>query len=531
MKPRFDDKPGLVKLANRSKGDLQVLLNEFTLTKLDEGLRLEVAVTGDLYSIIDRAGKREFFSAIEEAGGNEREKMARSLAQFYRDKKLVAYRFDCSNSPFRYANGGVLPVVRLDSTDYFCLFYRDIYPIGWNIANGGSDTLEELLDPQRIIFREFGEELIISDHQKCLLYAYEPGAEDTFYGLQNEGLEAWKIRFKNLGLDQYKKLSLPVKWIEGPDWVSATVGRRRHTSRGYFLNINPEDNGIEVDRIALINLKDNINIYDGEITRGVLCNRMVGLFQVDSLRRELKNGKLRRSDFRPQRLFFEGQEEKPERLEELTRLETLPAQAGLRTEEEKRRFRDEPKKFDLCPVTRNLAQRYMMWEKEEGGELLALSASQHRAEIARAATSEVFITFNSADLMEARGLYDYLTARGHKVFFSAVSLAMLGESDYCAAIDRALEAATCLIVFGTRPEHLDSGWVGYEWRSFLAEIHSARKPRGKIFNMVSEMKVEDLPYGLRSVQMIRYAPLSPRESFEKLYNFIRHSLYQAQAVR
>ena len=303
MKPRFDDKPGLVILANRSKGDLQILLNEFTLTKLDEGLRLDVAVTGDLYSIIDRAGKRDFFAAIEEAGGNEREKTAKSLAQFYRDRKVVAYRFDCSNAPFRYANGGVLPVVRLDSTDYFCLFYRDIYPIGWNIANGGSDTLEELLDPQRIIFREFGEELIVSDHKKRLLYAYEPGMEDTSYGLQNEGLEAWKIRFKNLGLDQYRKLSLPVKWIEGPDIVSATVGRRRHTSRGYFLNINPEDNGIEVDRVALINLKDNININDGEITRGVLCNRLVGLFQVDVLRRELRNGKLRRNDFRPQKLF------------------------------------------------------------------------------------------------------------------------------------------------------------------------------------------------------------------------------------
>jgi hypothetical protein len=528
MKPRFDDKPGLVKLANRSKGDLQVLLNEFTLTKLDEGLRLEVAVTGDLYSIIDRAGKREFFAAIEEAGGNGREKIARSLAQFYRDKKLVAYRFDCSNSPFRYANGGVLPVVRLDSTDYFCLFYRDIYPIGWNIANGGSDTLEELLDPQRIIFREFGEELIISDHEKRLLYAYEPGAEDISYGLPNEGLEAWKI---SLGLDRYKKLSLPVKWIEGPDRVSATVGRRKNTSRGYFLNINPEDNGIEVDRVALIKLEENINIYDGEITRGIPCNRLVGLFQVDLLRRELKNGKLKRFDFRPQRLFFDGQEEKPERLEELTERETLPAQAGLRTEEEKQRFRDEPKKFDLCPVTRNLAQRYMMWEKEEGGESLALSDSEHRAEIARAATSEVFITFNSADMLEARGLYDYLTARGHKVFFSAVSLAMLGEYDYCAAIDKALNKATCLIVFGTRPEHLDSGWVGYEWRSFLAEIHSARKPQGKIFTMVSEMKIEDLPYGLRNVQMIPYAPLSPQESFEKLYSFVRHSLQQAHTAR
>ncbi len=229
-------------------------------------------------------------------------------------------------------------------------------------------------------------------------------------------------------------------------------------------------------------------------------------------------------------LFFDGQECKPERLEELTEKETFPSQAGLRTEQEKQRFRDEPDKLDFCPVARNIIQRYLKWEKEEGNESLSISESEHRAEIARAASSQIFITFNSADLLAARGLYDYLTSRGHKVFFSAVSLAILGESDYCAAIDSALDKATCLIVFGTRPEHLDSGWVGYEWRSFLAEIHSARKPRGKIFTMISEMKIEDLPYGLRSVQMIPYVPFSPQESFEELYSFIRHSLQQAHNI-
>jgi hypothetical protein len=39
--------------------------------------------------------------------------------------------------PFRYASGGVLPILRIGRKEFFCFFYRDIDPVGWNIANGG----------------------------------------------------------------------------------------------------------------------------------------------------------------------------------------------------------------------------------------------------------------------------------------------------------------------------------------------------------------------------------------------------------
>ena len=45
--------------------------------------------------------------------------------------------------PFRFGNGGTLPVVRLADRDYYSLFYREVAPIGWNIANGGAESAAE----------------------------------------------------------------------------------------------------------------------------------------------------------------------------------------------------------------------------------------------------------------------------------------------------------------------------------------------------------------------------------------------------
>lgn len=523
MPPRFDGSPHIVTLGKRRKSILQVLLPEFTLHKNGNGLTLDVCVTSDLLSITGNDGKHEFFERLAPGASKSRNKIRKSLADFYRNEHVRGYRFDCSGSPIRYANGGVLPVVRLDSVDYFCFFYRGIFPIGWNIANGGSDDLDELLDPERILFREFGEELLASDHQRRLIYVHEPGREDKTYGLTNEALEAWKHKFNVLDFDKYTRLSLPVKWIEGPDKVSARVGRRSHTSGGYFLNINPEDNSIELDRIALINLQEGVNLFDGEISRGVLCNRAIGLFPVNEFRREFRSGKIKKMDFRPKRLFIGGEERDTSNLVETLRRECLEATPQILREGELQAFKRAPNKLNLCPVTRGIVERYFDWERDQSRQSVQ-TAREERRVAATAEKCEIFISFNSADKKEVLMLYDYLTKRGHGVFCSAVTLAQLGESDFAAAIGKALDAASCLIVFGTRPEHFESGWVSYEWNSFFNEVHSMRKTNGKLFTLISGVRIGDLPFALRQVQRIEYSPASPLESFEELCRFVEPSL-------
>ena len=141
-----------------------------------------------------------------------------------------------------------------------------------------------------------------------------------------------------------------------------------------------------------------------------------------------------------------------------------------------------------------------------------------------AKATQVFISFRSRDETLAKGLQDHLAGNGIKSFLGAVSLPYIGESGYAKAIDKALESARWLVVMGTSPESFDSSWVGYEWRSFLNEIHSGRKAGGQLFTFVSGVMPDQLPFALRSQQMIPFSTFSPQDGFESLAAYLRQAL-------
>ncbi|MCK5097897.1 MAG: hypothetical protein KAR45_07325, partial [Desulfobacteraceae bacterium] len=87
--------------------------------------------------------------------------------------------------------------------------------------------------------------------------------------------------------------------------------------------------------------------------------------------------------------------------------------------------------------------------------------------------------------------------------------------------DKALDKADSMIVFGTDPVYLDTGWVSYEWKSFFNEIRSDRKKNGRLFTFTNNVNIEDLPYALRSVQNIEFKPASIMDSFEMLMSYLR----------
>mgnify|MGYP000937755173 CR=1 FL=1 len=58
--------------------------------------------------------------------------------------------------------------------------------------------------------------------------------------------------------------------------------------KDFFVNITPDDNALELDNIALINLTDNVKFYDGEVeftkdNKRFLLNRIIGFFEVDRI--------------------------------------------------------------------------------------------------------------------------------------------------------------------------------------------------------------------------------------------------------
>jgi len=515
----FAKGPHILPLRDRTDELLQVLLPEFTLRKErpGTGIRLSVEVTDRMPSIIDIDGKREFNRIVRESGMQARDTLAMRLADFFADPREREYCFDCSRHPLRYANGGVLPVVRLDGRDYFWLFYRDIFPIGWNIANGASDTTAEMLDPNRIVLREFGEEVIVADFTTRHLFTYEPEEDTVPLGFLKGALAAWSEKL-NIDLFKFERLPIPLKWVDGPDAADVTVEGRRRETKGHFINITPEDNAIELDRIAFINLGKGVTLLDGEHRNGKLLNEVIGLFEVEKMR------DLSRTEFIPDVVFFDGKDRTLQEKESADRTEKL---AGIikeylkspildRSDKERQDYAATEPKYNLCPITRSIITRFFEWDKTEKR---VEKGDSPRVEHAKG-EFDVFISFREVDLPVAQSLAGDLRQRGLNVFMSSETLKWLGAADYYRAINEALEQSAVLVVVGSRPERFNSGWVRYEWQSFFAEVHSGRKDYGRVFTFTGGVGVDELPFALRQVQLIPYDPTSPESSFDTVASFI-----------
>ncbi len=146
-------------------------------------------------------------------------------------------------------------------------------------------------------------------------------------------------------------------------------------------------------------------------------------------------------------------------------------------------------------------------------------------------TFDCFISFKNTDAggertrdaQLARQIYEYLSGRGLRVFFSEVTLEHLGVSDYKHTIDEALDGTDILIAVGTSNENLQSQWVRYELDSFTSDILSNRKPQGLIFSYVAGMRVEDLPRTLRTYQVVTHTEDSDT-SLRKLHAYVYNGL-------
>ncbi len=71
------------------------------------------------------------------------------------------------------------------------------------------------------------------------------------------------------------------------------------------------------------------------------------------------------------------------------------------------------------------------------------------------------------DSVLAQDVYDALTARGYRVFFSRITLEDKLGREYEPYIFAALTSARIMLVFGTKDSHFNAVWVKNEWRRFL----------------------------------------------------------------
>jgi hypothetical protein len=194
--------------------------------------------------------------------------------------------------------------------------------------------------------------------------------------------------------------------------------------------------------------------------------------------------------------------------------------AGIRTEKHVSYFNNLPNKLDLCPITRSLVEKYKSYIKLVTESIKEVPTHEVRKD--KHLSAKVFISYKSEDTDIAYWLYDFLENKNIPAFCSGRSIPLMGESDYARLIDKALDQCSYLVVLGTQPDYFDSGWVSYEWRSFLNEIRSKRKPDGKVFTLTQDIPVSSLPYALRNVQNLPFSKNVLNESFTNLLMYIRN---------
>lgn len=337
---------------------LQVLLTRFELGRSGGGVHLHVAFDDQTPAIWNRHARYAVRQAIDNFESTAA-RYQKQLDAFLLDGEGENHVFDDPGFPFRWGNAGTLPVLSWRGKDYYALFYREIPPIGWNIANGGCRSRVELMDPTVAMGRELTEELLILDPVQRRRYGlhFGDGAAAPSEEL-NRALALWDERLVRSGFPERRKWhedDVSAQWTAGPDSVTVRMSETDRTLAGVFLNINAEDFGIEIDGIAHLDLADDAVVCEGEIVQGCLVNSPVGLFECSRLNEELTTGR----DFRPDAFFFDGRLRDPAELGGVIADDFFPALDAVRSAHERQVWQDTPDRYDLCPVTRRIIQRYV----------------------------------------------------------------------------------------------------------------------------------------------------------------------------
>jgi hypothetical protein len=477
---------------------LEVLVSRFTIRRKGQGAELEIQFDENTPAIWTRHAKYEVQKTIPDF-----EKKAsdyqQALDRFLIEGKGSIFEFNDPAFPFRYASGGALPVLRFKGGDYYCLFYRDIFPIGWNIANGGCDNRDELCNPTDTIERELREELIIVDLKNEKRYVFEGDAGKPLDRPEFAiARRFWKERFKQLNYPEFEELVIPLKWLEGPDTIKIRIGGESpKIVAGCFLNINAEDFGIEVDRIARINLDQDVVLCFGEIIGNKLVNTIVGLFQVEKFNRDVLPGK---TEFFPDFFFFNAKRYASSKFQEVLYGEFIKHIRKLRSEEENNRFDSAKQKYNLCPVTRRIIKRYLSLRSEKPEKA--------------AGPYDVFISSSGEDVKLAAKVYKFLDQKGIKAFFYKETAR---DPNVLRMIDEALESAKCLVAVGSKRENLLKPFVEFEWRSFFHDILLERKKDAKLLAFIGGFDPYDLPRELRYNQWIKFQKPNVNHALGELY--------------
>lgn len=102
------------------------------------------------------------------------------------------------------------------------------------------------------------------------------------------------------------------------------------------------------------------------------------------------------------------------------------------------------------------------------------------------------------DSVLAQDIYDALTARGLKVFFSRITLEDKLGVQYEPYIFAALSSAKVMLAIGTQFEYYDAVWVKNEWSRFLAMMKADKSKA--LIPCYKDLDAYDMPKEFKGLQ-------------------------------
>lgn len=276
--------------------------------------RLTIHLDGKEWGVYNNRGKNLM---LREMVPQDREEEAYRLSADIHQALLSqepAQRVVAANAfPLRWASGGCLPFPRLEGKLYCALLFRDIAPIGWNVANGASERDMEWRSPvTHLMRREFGEEMMVVErfevgcgNQTIRIQQRLPLLGGAIPPWPDTDREVWKhysslhrnLRREQDGLvvvDRKEGFSyLPFQKAPGTVEVTDASGEDHETvtCENVVFSINPTELGIEVLWPVEFRLDPGDTLLDGEILedRQRLVRRPILLLAVDYLREVWKD--------------------------------------------------------------------------------------------------------------------------------------------------------------------------------------------------------------------------------------------------
>ena len=104
----------------------------------------------------------------------------------------------------------------------------------------------------------------------------------------------------------------------------------------------------------------------------------------------------------------------------------------------------------------------------------------------------------TVDSLIAQDVYDALTEKGYRVFFSRISLEDKLGQEYEPYIFAALHSAKIMLVFGTSYDNFNAVWVKNEWSRYLSLI--AKGEKKTLIPCYKDVDAYDMPQEFRKLQ-------------------------------